>query len=161
MEEQQADMGGIVAELREERKRREGLEARVTELIAENQRAKAKAEEAERSASIRAELQKLGVAKIDLAYKAVKDDVYRSDDGRLKGQGGAELRDYLAQFVGENPELLPARMTGGSGASGGQRDGQSGPAVEIDRIRPGMSAEELERVRQEVARVAALTLRGA
>jgi hypothetical protein len=33
--------------------------------------------------------------------------------------------------------------------------------VEIDRIRPGMDAEELERVRQEVARVAALTLRGA
>lgn len=158
---QETDLRDVVRELSEERKRREGLEARVNELVAENQRARAKAEEAERSASIRAELQRLGVGKIDLAYKAVKDDVYRSEDGRLLGQGGAELREYLAQFVGENPELLPARLTGGSGASAGQRDAGAGPVVEIDQIRPGMSAEELERVRQEVARVAALTLRGA
>jgi hypothetical protein len=155
------DLRDVVRELTDERKRREGLEARVNELVAENQKAKAKAEEAERNSSIRAELQRLGVGKIDLAYKAVKDDVYRSEDGRLMGQGGAELRDYLAQFVGENPELLPARLTGGSGASSGQRDAGATAGVEIDRIRPGMSAEELDRVRQEVARVAALTLRGA
>lgn len=157
----ETDLRRVVEELTDERKRREGLEARVNELVAENQRARAKAEEAERNASIRAELQRLGVGKIDLAYKAVKDDIYRSEDGRLLGQSGTELRDYLAQFVGENPELLPARVTGGSGASAGQRDAGAGSGVEIDRIRPGMSAEELERVRQEVARVAALTLRGA
>ena len=68
-----------------------------------------------------AELQKLGVAKVDLAYRAVKDDVYRSEDGRLIAQGGADMREYLAQFVNENPELLPARMSGGSGATAGQR----------------------------------------
>src|SRR5580704_10331207 len=99
------------------------LERRVNELVAENQRARAKAEEAERSSAIRAELQRMGVAKIELAYRAVKDDIYRSEDGRLLAQGGAELKDYLAQFVGENPELLPARVSGGSGASGGQRGG--------------------------------------
>ena len=33
------------------------------------------AEEAERNAAIRSELQKLGVAKVDLAYRAVRDDV--------------------------------------------------------------------------------------
>ena len=161
MEEARDEVREIVQELEEERKKREGLEARVNELVAENQKAKAKAEEAERSSSIRAELQRLGVGKIDLAYKAVKDDVYRTEDGRLMGQGGAELRDYLAQFVGENPELLPARLAGGSGASAGQRDEGPGPGFELDRIRPGMSAEELERMRREVARVAALTLRGA
>jgi len=135
------------------------LEARVNELIAENQRARAKAEEAERSSAIRAELQRMGVAKIDLAYRAVKDEIYRSEDGRLLAQGGAEMKDYLAEFVGENPELLPARVSGGSGASSGTRGGtESG--VEIDKIRPGMSAEELDRVRQEVARVAQKTLRG-
>jgi hypothetical protein len=136
------------------------LEARVNELVAENGRARAKAEEAERSSSIRAELQRMGVAKIDLAYRAVKDDIYRSEDGRLLAQGGAELRDYLAQFVGENPELLPARVSGGSGASAGQRSGAESRGVEIDRIRPGMSAEEMDRARQEVARVAQQTLRG-
>jgi len=136
------------------------LEARVNELVAESQRARAKAEEAERSAAIRAELQRIGVAKVDLAYRAVKDDIYRGEDGRLRGQGGTEMRDYLAQFVGENPELLPARVTGGSGAGAGQRSGAERPAVELDQIRPGMSVEELDRVRQEVARVAQQTLRG-
>jgi ribosomal protein L29 len=32
--------------------------------------------------------------------------------------------------------------------------------VDLDRIRPGMNPEELERVRQEIARVASQTLRG-
>jgi hypothetical protein len=43
---------------------------------------------------------------------------------------------------------------------------KSGPAaastsVDIDRISPSMSKEELERVRQEILRVASQTLRGA
>src|SRR5579864_1962364 len=89
---------GYKTELGDERKRRENLERRVNDLVAENKRSRAVAEEAERSAAIRTELQRLGVAKIDLAYKAVKDDVFRSDDGKLQAQGGAELREYLAQF---------------------------------------------------------------
>ncbi len=109
---------------------------------------------------IRAELSKLGVAKVDLAYRAVKDDVYRSEDGRLMAQGGADMREYLTQFVNENPELLPARMSGGSGASAGQRGGDGGGGIDLNMIRPGMSAEDKERVRQEIARVASQTLRG-
>src|SRR5215472_8111195 len=72
---------GYKTELLEERRRRETLEQRVNELVTETERARAKAEEAERSASIRAELQKLGVAKVELAYKAVKDEILRSDEG--------------------------------------------------------------------------------
>ena len=78
-------------ELVEERRRRESLEQRVNELVAENERSRQKAEEAERSTAIRAELQKLGVAKVELAYKAVKDEIQRGDDGRLMAQDGAEL----------------------------------------------------------------------
>jgi hypothetical protein len=132
----------------------------VNELIAENQRARAAAEAAERAGSIRSELQRLGVAKIDLAYKAVKDDIYRGEDGRLLAYGGLELREYLAQFVGENPELLPARLAGGSGARASQRNAMEAGGIDLSRIRPGMSADEMERVRQEIARVAAQTLRG-
>jgi hypothetical protein len=146
-------------ELTEERKRRETLETRVNELIAENQRSRAKAEEVERGAAIRTELQKLGVTKVELAYRAVKEDVYRSEDGRLLGRGGEELGEFLAEFVGENPELLPARLAGGSGASAGQR-GVADSAVDLATIRPGMSAEEMDRVRREVARVALQTLKG-
>jgi hypothetical protein len=147
-------------ELEEERRKRESLEHRVNELIAENQKAQAKAEEADRSATVRAELQKQGVAKLDLAYKAIKDEIYRTEDGRLTTAGGAELREYVERFVNENPELLPARLTGGSGAHGGQRTMPADTRVDIEKIRPGMSPEELDRVRQEIARVASQTLRG-
>jgi hypothetical protein len=138
------------AELVEERRKRERLEARVNELVAENERSRSKAEEAERSAAIRAELQKLGVAKIDLAYKAVKDEI---------GADTSEMRDFLTRFVWENPELLPARLAGGSGATAGQRI-SGGGAIDVDQIRPGMSEEDKERVRKEIAKVASQTLRG-
>ncbi len=49
-------------ELIEERKRREQLERRVNELVQENARSRQMAEEAERNAAIRAELQRLGAA---------------------------------------------------------------------------------------------------
>jgi len=151
-------------ELVEERKRREQLERRVNELIQENARSRQMAEEAERNATVRAELQRLGVAKVDLAFKAVRDEVRRAEDGRLVAlseNGAVSLRDYLTQFVSENPEFLPARNLGGSGAMKGPRT--SAPAsstVDLDKIRPGMNPEELERVRQEIARLASQTLGG-
>ena len=151
------------AELIEERKRREDLEKRVNELVHENQRSREIAEEAQRSASIRSELQRLGVAKVDLAYRAVKDDIKRAEDGRLTArseQGEVSVRDYLSQFVQENPELLPARITGGSGMGSGPKIAPSTAGVDLDKIRPGMSSEELDKVRQEISRVASQALRG-
>ena len=44
-----------------------------------------KADEAERSAAVRAELQRQGVAKLDLAYKAIRDEIQRGEDGKLIG----------------------------------------------------------------------------
>jgi len=154
-------------ELAEERKRREQLERRLNELVEENKRSRARADEAERSAAIRSELQRLGVTKLDLAFRAVKDEVLRAEDGRLVvrgAQGETGLREHLVNFVNENPELLPARMVGGSGTSAGQRT-NAGPSssggVDLDRIKPGMDPEEMERVRQEIARIASQTLHGA
>src|ERR1041385_7210722 len=91
-------------ELEEERKRREQLERRVNELVEENKRSRKIAEEAERRTAVRAELQLLGVGKIDLAFKAVQDGIVRTDDGRLvaRGDGGeTPLKDYLTAFVNE------------------------------------------------------------
>src|SRR5215469_11430387 len=93
------------AELVEERKRRELLERRVNELVEENKRSRKAAEEVERSSAVRAELQRLGVAKIDLAFKAVQDGVVRTEDGRLVARtetGETSLKDYLTAFVSEN-----------------------------------------------------------
>ena len=151
-------------ELMEERKRREHLETRVNELVEENRRSRTIAEEVERGASIRSELQRLGVAKVDLAFKAVKDDIVRGEDGRLVamgGQGEMAIREYLTQFVNENPELLPARIAGGSGASSTHKAApvSSGAGFDLDKIKPGMSAEDLERVRQEISRVASQSIR--
>lgn len=145
------------AELEDERRRRESLERRMNELVEENRRSRQMAEEADRNAAIRSELQRLGVNKVDLAYKAVKDDIQRAEDGRLvarTGEGDLGLKEYLTHFVSENPELLPARMVGGSGASGHQRTGNFTSSFDLDKIRPGMPKEELERARQEIARVA-------
>jgi hypothetical protein len=152
-------------ELQEERKRRESLETRLNQLVEENRKARSAAEEADRSSQIRTELQRLGVSKVDLAFRAVKDDIVRGEDGRLQGKGndGKSLQDFLTTFVQENPELLPARIAGGSGVQAGSRSAQSGgaPGIDIDKIKPGMKQEELERVRQEISRLAAQALRGA
>src|SRR5713101_4860937 len=67
------------AELQEERRRREQLERRVNELVEENRRSKQIAEEAQASSAIRAELQRLGVAKVDLAFKAIRGDIVRAE----------------------------------------------------------------------------------
>jgi hypothetical protein len=150
-------------ELLDERKRREELERRFNDLVQENQRSRQMAEEADRGSTIRAELQRLGVAKIDLAYRVVKDDIQRGEDGRLTakgGQGDVSVKEYLTQFVQENPELLPARITGGSGMGSGSKVAPHGGGLDLDKIRPGMNPEDLEKMRQEISRVASQTLRG-
>ena len=150
-------------ELLEERKRREQLERRMNELVAENQRNRKTAEEAERSSAVRAELQRLGVSKIDLAFKAVQDGIVRTDDGRLVARGDSgevSVRDYLTNFVNENPEFLPARISGGTGMTGTHRaPGGGRDTVNLEQIRPGMSAEEMQRVREEIVRVASQTMK--
>lgn len=135
----------LIEELAEERRKREELERRVNELTAA-------AAEAERGSAIRSELQKLGIAKVDLAYRAVKDDLVTSSI--------EEIRQHVAKFATENPELMPARIPGGSGAVANAKPGGMGGGVDLEKIRPGMSAEEMDRVRQEIARVASQTLRG-
>jgi len=152
------------AELQEERKRREQLERRLNEVAAENERSRKMAAEAERSSAIRTELQRLGVAKVDLAFKAVQDGIVRADDGRLVARnehGELPAKDYLAAFVNDNPEFLPARIPGGTGMTATLKaPATGGETVTLDRIRPGMSAEEKQRVREEIVRVASQTLRG-
>ncbi len=152
------------AELVDERKRREQLEQRVNQLAEEARKSQVIAEQAERESILRAELQRLGVAKVDLAFKAVRDEISRGEDGRLvaKGEHGEmPAKEYLKQFVADNPELLPSRIAGGSGATA---SGRAAPAasngIDLDKLRPGMNPEELERFREEISRVATQTLRG-
>lgn len=151
------------AELQDERRRRENLETRLNQLVEENRKTRAQAEETDRNSQIRSELQKLGIAKVDLAYKAVKDDIIRAEDGRLQARGpeNKSLQDYLAGFVQENPELLPARISGGSGAQTSSKSNSGvSSSIELSAIRPGMAKEELDQVRKEIARIASQAIRG-
>ncbi len=139
------------AELVEERRRREQLERRVNELVSENEKSRRQAEETERNATIRDELRRLGVSKVDLGFRAVRDEVFRTDDGRLVARdenGEISLHDYLVKFTEENPELLPARIPGGSGATAPQGIEMS---TTLDAIKPGMDPDQLKRVRAEIA----------
>jgi hypothetical protein len=150
-------------ELLEEKKRREQLERRLNELVEENRRSREMAEEVERHSNIRSELQRLGVTKVDLAFKAVRDDIQRGADGRLIAKtdsGEVGVREYLTSFLNDNPELLPGRIQGGSGAGSGHKAPITAGTIDIDKIRPGMSAEELDKVRQEIARIAGHSVRG-
>ncbi|MBI3665532.1 MAG: hypothetical protein HY236_04785 [Acidobacteria bacterium] len=147
----------LKTELAEERRKREQLERRLNELLEENSRHRKLFEQTDRYAAIKTELQRLGVLKPDLAFQVVKDQVFRGEDGQLYAhgeQGDLGLREHLAKFVSENPEFLPARIAGGSGASGGRRPETEGSGMDLSRIRPGMSEEEKRRVRREIARVA-------
>jgi hypothetical protein len=113
---------------------------------------------------VRAELQRLGVGKIDLAFRAVQDGIVRTEDGRLVARseaGETTLKEYLTAFVNENPEFLPARIAGGTGMTATPKAPAGGrETVDLARIRPGMSAEEMQRVREEIVRVASQTLKG-
>lgn len=162
--EQRKSEPAYKTELQDERKRRESLEIRVNQLVEENRKARAAAEEADRHTQIRTELQRLGISKLDLAFRAVKDEIVRRDDGRLQSKGpeGMSLQEYITAFVQENPELLPARITGGSGAQNPTRANLhgDGPGVPLDSIRPDMNKDEMERVRQHIAKLAWQALRG-
>ena len=143
--------------LTEERQRREELERRLEELSEENRRSRQQAEQTERFAKIRGTLQELGVKKVQLAFRLLKDDVFRGEDGELYANRGGEpvpYREHVKKFVSENPEFLPPRITGGSGATDSDRGELSSAGFDMDRIRPGMSKEELAQAWKEVARLA-------
>lgn len=151
------------AELQEERKKREQLERRLNELVEENKKSRQLAEESDRHAQIKSELQRLGVSKVDLAFKIVKDEIVRTPEGALVAktqEGEKSFREYLANFVQENPEFLPARIAGGSGVLSPGRGPAGGAGVDLEKIRPGMSREELQRIREQISRVALQSLRG-
>ncbi|MDX2267833.1 MAG: hypothetical protein NW208_06995 [Bryobacter sp.] len=145
------------AELEEERRRRESLERRVNELVEENRRSRSTAEALERETAIKSELQRHGVTKLDLAYRALKDDVAKAEDGTLliRGTNGmVPYQEHIPRFLDENPELLPARKLSGSGAGPSPRAQQNVPGLDLDSIRPGMSSEEMARYREEISRLA-------
>ncbi len=154
---------GVDERLHEEISKRETLESRLNELIAENQQNRQIREEKELEVAARNELHRLGVVKADLAFNAIKNVIQRKENGSIIARtdaGEIHLTSFLQQFLDENPELVPARVHGGSGIHAGQRNLKTEMRIDLDKIVPGMSADELERARKEIVRVASETFRG-
>ncbi len=154
---------GVDERLHEEISKRETLESRLNELIAENQQNRQIREEKELEVAARNELHRLGVVKTDLAFYAIKNVIQRKENGSIIARtdtGEIHLTSFLQQFLDENPELVPARVPGGSGIHSGQRNLKTEMRIDLDKIVPGMSADELERARKEIVRVASETFRG-
>jgi hypothetical protein len=153
-DQQDSDVQGMLAE---ERRKRENLERQLSELGEENRRTRRQSEQTDRVSRIQSCLQELGVRKVPLALRLVKDEIVRGDDGELYAEvkgSRVPYRDYLEDFVAENPEFLPPRIAGGSGASGGAGGEMRSGGIDLNSIRPGMSREELAEAWKEVARLA-------
>ena len=147
----------LKAKLSEERKRREKLEGMLNGLKEENRQTRQRAEQAERFSRVRDSLRDMGVQKTELAFRLVKDDIFRGEDGELyaeSGGGRVPYQEHLASFVSENPEFLPPRISGGSGATGASGSDLTSAGFDLGRIRPGMKREELAQAWKEVARLA-------
>lgn len=146
---------GSSGELEHERRRRDELERQVRELAEENRRYLREREESQREARIRQGLEERGVKKVNLALRVVGDDIRRDSDGEMYAEVEGRrtpFDEYLNQFVAENPEFLPPRIAGGSGATGAER-GLTSSGFDLDSIRPGMSADEARQAWKEVARL--------
>jgi hypothetical protein len=153
-DQQDSDVQGMLAE---ERRKRENLERQLSELGEENRRTRRQSEQTDRVSRIQSCLQELGVRKVPLALRLVKDEIVRGDDGELYAEvkgSRVPYRDYLEDFVAENPEFLPPRIAGGSGASGGAGGEMRSGGIDLNSIRPGMGREELAEAWKEVARLA-------
>lgn len=109
-----------------------------------------------RSRAIREELTRAGVQNLKLAFRAVQEDLSLDGEDKLVAVSeGVPMsgEEYVKRFLAANPELLPARVAGGSGLPG---HGSSLLGPDINSIRPGMSEEELASVRAEIVKLAAL-----
>lgn len=149
------------AELNEERRRREQLEAQVRQLLEKTRESEMEVARTRMTSAVRDELQKQGVTKVDLAFRAMKDDIRQADHGgyTVRGRDGdVPLQEFVKKFVDENPEFLPPRITGGSGSSGMGSDA-TGARFDIDAIRPGMSQEERRQVHAAIASLATQTFK--
>ena len=115
----------LKAKLNDERRRRESLERQLNDVRAESRRNRQQAELVDRESQIRESLQDLGVRKVDLALKLVKDDIFRAEDGDLRGEvEGKQIpyREYLTQFVADKSRVVASANCRrlGSGRSSGR-----------------------------------------
>lgn len=114
----------------------------------------------DREVFLRDQIRALGVRNVDLAYRAVREDVSKDQDGVWTAEvDGTKVpaTQFLKQFIARNPDLIPARMISGSGAP--SRAEETDHECDLDQIRPGMDPASMRRAREAVVRIIAQTKR--
>lgn len=114
----------------------------------------------DRELYLKDQIRALGVRNIELAYKAVREEIEQSEDGEWIARVGSErvpATQFLRSFVSQNPELVPARLISGSGTPA--RSEEFRDDCDLDQIRPGMDPVSLRRAREAVVRIIAQSKR--
>ena len=123
------------------------------------------AEEADRSSQIRGELQRLGVAKVDLAFRS-RQGRYRAGRRRPVASQRGRMANLCRSIWPASSKRIRSFFRHELPAEAGRRLRHEmqlqarSASIEIDKIKPGMSKEDLDRVRQEISRLATQALRG-
>jgi hypothetical protein len=142
----------------------ESLEALKQALAASRQEAaelKAEASRLRKDKYLRQTLSALGVENLDLAVKAVHEDIVENGDRQwvtTPASGAVPAQQYLAEFLKKNRELLPARRLQGAGMPASRME--SGGGVDLEEIRPGMDPATLRKVRDAIGRAMGVFPRG-
>lgn len=122
-------------------------------LIEENKKTKQDAETKELHAQIRTSLSDfpfVSDSARELAFNNLKDRISKKGSA-LFGPDDVPLKDFLANELEQTYDfLLSKKDVGGAGATGG---GRRDAGIDLDDIRPGMSAEQLAAARAQIARL--------
>jgi len=100
-----------------------------------SEKVKLAAELKERNADIKSALGKYKLNSVDAAFRIVRDDVTRGEDGELYG-GDLPLDQYLADVIKKNQYLLQPEPTTGAGARAGNGRGSGGRVWTDEDLKP-------------------------
>lgn len=141
--------GSVDPEVAKLRKQLEQMNKRQAEADAEREREKTAVREEKKDAAIRKELAKFNFIDdeaFESGYARLARDIKFAEDGSLVG-GADEMP--LGKFVGERMAkmdfLTKPREVGGAGAANGGKQ-TAGGEIDIDDIKPGMTAEQIAKV---------------
>lgn len=110
---------------------------------------------------LRQALSAMGVENLELAVKAVREDIVEAGDRKWVASvegGDIPAQEYLTEFLKKNRELLPARRLQGGGMPASRVE--SGGGVDLEEIRPGMDPVTLKKVRDAIGRAMGVFPRG-
>lgn len=148
------DKGKVTPEMRRLQKQLRDLTAKVGQSESRAQQLEAERKAERLQEKLRAEILRANVPsdRLDAALRLFGPDVKYDEDGQIVGPDDTPLAEYVAAAVQKHDYLLPAKSVGGAGAA--NQGKRTEKPLDLNDIRVGMSAEELARVRAQIAELA-------